>query len=139
MNYIGLVAAVAAFLAIWFGHVAVRKIEASAQRLWLPAVAFVAAGLLLEGIALVTPDTVIATAAGIIGITFLWDALELRRQEKRVRKGHAPANPRNPRHAAMLAGSESKATTEDLLKREPAEELPEKQTRTSVEERGIIY
>jgi hypothetical protein len=139
MNYIGLLAAVSAFLGIWIGHVAVRKIEASAEKLWLPAAAFVAAGLLMEGIALVTSSVAVATAAGIIGITLLWDALELQRQEKRVKKGHAPANPRNRRHAAMLAARDSKATTEDLLKREPTEESPARETPLSVDERGIIY
>jgi hypothetical protein len=39
------------------------------------------------------------------------------RQQKRVLKGHAPANPENPRHAAFLA--QGKGTTEDLLEREP--------------------
>jgi hypothetical protein len=60
----------------------------------------------------------LSAACGILGTTLLWDALELRRQERRVRKGHAPANPRNPRHARILAESPA-ATTLNLLKREP--------------------
>ncbi len=55
-----------------------------------------------------------------LGITALFDALEFRRQFRRVKQGHAPANPNNPRHAPWLA--EGKATTADLLKREPAQQ-----------------
>jgi hypothetical protein len=58
------------------------------------------------------------TALGIFGITLLWDALEFTRQQKRIIKGHAPANPNNPRHAKILAEYKS-ATTHDLLNRDP--------------------
>ena len=51
-------------------------------------------------------------------MTVLWDALEFTRQHRRVVKGHAPANPSNPRHARILA-EHSNATTLDLLKRDP--------------------
>ncbi len=60
-----------------------------------------------------------SAALGILGITCLWDALEFVRQQKRVRKGHAPANPANLRHARFLSENPS-ATREDLLKREPS-------------------
>jgi hypothetical protein len=63
----------------------------------------------------------ISGACGILGMTALFDALEFRRQFKRVKKGHAPANPNNPRHAPLLA--EGQATTVDLLKREPVGRL----------------
>ncbi len=118
MNLIGLVAAVSAFLAIWFGHVAVRKIEAAAPSLWLPALVFVGLGLGLEWPSL-RASLLPSTGCGIVGITLLWDALELLRQQARVRKGHAPANPRNPRHARLLAEPQSRATTAHLLQREP--------------------
>jgi hypothetical protein len=39
---------------------------------------------------------------GILGITLLWDALEMTRQQRRICKGHAHANPDNPRHARIL-------------------------------------
>jgi hypothetical protein len=55
---------------------------------------------------------------GILGITLLFDALEFTPQQNRVKKGHAPANPNNPRHIKILAGYAS-ATTIDLLKRDP--------------------
>lgn len=119
MNPIGLVAATAAFLGIWLGHVAVRKIEARAPILWLPALAFACTGAALEYWALALNNQASSAAAGILGITFLWDALELFRQERRVQKGHAPANPANPRHRRLLEAPATRATTRDLLKREP--------------------
>lgn len=119
MNVLGLVAALTAFLTIWFGHVAVRKIEFASPTIWLPAVIFTTLGLLTDYWSLVTENLVLKTALGIAGITFLFDAFELIRQQRRIRKGHAPANPHNPRHAAILAAPNSHATTVDLLKREP--------------------
>ena len=75
-------------------------------------------GLTLEVCSLSTVNRLLSTAAGILGITFLWDALEFVRQEKRIKKGHAPANPFNPRHAQILANYPS-AIAIDLLKRDP--------------------
>jgi len=43
----------------------------------------------------------VSTILGILGITLLWDALELVRQAQRVKIGRAPANPANPRHACL--------------------------------------
>jgi putative Mn2+ efflux pump MntP len=117
-NYLGLAAAVAAFLGIWIGHVAVRKIEFNSPNIWLPTVVFASSGIVLEYTSILIENRVAAAILGILGITLLWDALEMTRQQRRVRKGHAPANPRNLRHARILAEYPS-ATTLDLLKREP--------------------
>ena len=118
INLIGLTAALAAFLGIWLGHVSVRAIERNTKKLWLPIVIAIVLGLTLEAISLFTIHSLPSTVTGILGITILWEALEFVRQEKRVKKGHAPANPSNPRHAQILAEYPS-ATTIDLLKREP--------------------
>jgi hypothetical protein len=118
LNWLGLVAGAAAFLAIWFGHVGVRKLEAIAPALWVPAGAALVFGLALETAALLTANRYVSAPLGIVGVTLLWDALEFWRQEKRVAHGHAPANPRNPRHARLLAAGRG-ATTVDWLKREP--------------------
>lgn len=118
LNYIGLVTAFSTFLGIWFGHVAVRKIESISPTLWLPTIVLVAIGIALEYFSLITSYLSLSTATGILGFTFLWDALEFSRQQSRIRKGHAPANPRNPRHARLLREYPS-ATTLDLLKRDP--------------------
>ena len=119
INPLGLIAALIAFVSIWGGHVAVRKIEAQTIQLWKPMLMVIALGIGLEVAALTITNRTLSTVFGIFGITLLWDALELSRQAKRVRKGHAPANPRNPRHAALLAEPNTHATPLDILKRNP--------------------
>jgi hypothetical protein len=119
MNLIGLAAAATAFLSIWLGHVSVRRIESAAPALALPSAALAGAGVLLELFSSRSTNLVISAAAGILGITLVWDAIELWRQQDRVRRGHAPAHPANPRHALFLAEPGTHATTHDLLKREP--------------------
>ncbi len=101
MNPVGLAAGASAFLGIWLGHVSVRKIEFSSTTLWLPASSFIGLGLFLEALSVVVHALPASAALGIAGLTLLWDALELKRQENRVRRGHAPANPNNPRHLEM--------------------------------------
>jgi len=120
LNPLGLASALAAFLGIWLGHVTVRKVEAAAPILWPPILIALALGLGLETWSLVTDSRIISAFTGILGITVLWDALEFVRQEKRIKKGHAPANPTNPRHARILTVYPA-ATTINLLKREPTE------------------
>ncbi|MDX1437688.1 MAG: DUF4491 family protein [Anaerolineales bacterium] len=118
LNTIGLVAALATFFGIWFGHVAVRKIEFVAPNIWLPTIGALLIGLGLEATAALSTDLRWSAFFGILGITFLWDALEFTRQQKRVKVGHAPANPDNPRHARILA-EHLEATTIDWLDRSP--------------------
>jgi uncharacterized membrane protein YbhN (UPF0104 family) len=118
MNTIGVIAAFAAFLSVWFGHVAVRKIEFVSPTIWIPTTIFAALGIFVEFLSLSLVNRQLSVTFGILGITLLFDALELTRQKKRVKKGHAPANPNNPRHARILAEHPT-ATTQDLLKREP--------------------
>lgn len=122
MNSIGVIAALAAFFSIWFGHVAVRRIEFISPTIWLPAIIFAALGLITEYCSLITVHRPLSTVLGIFGITLLFDALEFTRQQNRVKKGHAPANPSNQRHIKILA-EHSSTTTLDLLKREPTGEL----------------
>jgi hypothetical protein len=119
MNFIGAIAALTAFLSVWFGHVAVRKIEFISPTVWLPSTIFAILGLTSELFSLSTVHRPLSTVFGILGITLLFDAFEFTRQQKRIQKGHAPANPDNPRHALFLADSSLHATTIDLLKREP--------------------
>ncbi len=118
MNLAGLIAALTAFLSIWFGHVAVRKIEAVSPMLWVPSAVFTLAGISLEYFSLLAFNFLLSTPLGILGITLLFDAFELTRQQNRIIKGHAPANPNNPRHARLMRQYPS-ATALDPLKREP--------------------
>lgn len=119
MNFIGVVAALTAFFSIWFGHVAVRKLEFISPTIWIPTAIFAALGLIVEFLSLSTAYRPLSIAFGILGITLLFDALEFTRQQNRIKKGHAPANPNNPRHAVILTDSNFHATTFDMLKREP--------------------
>ena len=119
MNWVGLSTAAATFFGIWCGHVAVRKIEFVSPTIWLPTLIFAVMGLATEYCSLITDNSPLSAALGILGITLLWDALEFTRQQKRVKKGHAPANPHNPRHTRILAEYPA-ATTADPLKRVPA-------------------
>lgn len=117
-NTIGLASAAATFLGVWIGHVSVRKIEREAEQLWIPSALALLLGVGLEIGSLMAVSRALSAFLGILGVTLLWDALELYRQQNRIREGHAPANPRNPRHARILA-AHPQATTIDLLDREP--------------------
>jgi hypothetical protein len=118
INSIGLIAALSTFAGVWFGHVAVRKIEFLSSTVWWPASVFVVVGLALEWFSFSTSSLRLSAFSGILGITLLWDALEFTRQQNRIKKGHAPANPNNPRHRRLMQ-EYSLTTTLDLLKREP--------------------
>lgn len=118
MNFLGIVVALATFVGIWWGHVGVRVIERRTERLWIPIAGALTLGAGLEAVALFADSRMLSAAAGILGVTALWDALEFVRQEKRIKHGHAPANRDNPRHARVLAEYDT-ATTLDLLNRDP--------------------
>jgi hypothetical protein len=115
--------AAATFLGIWWGHVGVRWLEAHSADVRPPMIGLIGLGVALNGYSLLAPSLTVGGVCSIIGITLMWDGFELYRQQKRVIKGHAPANPANPRHAAYLAAPNSRATTSDLLKREPSDDL----------------
>ena len=118
INFIGLAAALATFFGVWLGHVSVRKIERDTVNLWKPALIAVALGTGFEIAALLTSSLAFSAMSSILGVTLLWDALELFRQQERIKHGHAPANPNNPRHAKILAEYPD-ATTIDWLDRDP--------------------
>ena len=118
LNWIGLIAASTTFLGVWIGHVSVRKIEYLSPTIWVPSSLALILGLLLELGALVSENLYLSAALGIFGITILWDALEFWRQHRRVQKGHAPANPNNPRHARLFQSNQM-TTTIDWLDRNP--------------------
>ncbi len=68
------------------------------------------AGMALILAALRLPERSLSMVCGLTGMALLWDVLELPRQARRVRIGHAPANPKNPRHAAILAALQIQAS-----------------------------
>ncbi|MEF3275500.1 MAG: DUF4491 family protein [Chloroflexus sp.] len=117
----GLWLALATFLSIWWGHVGVRWLEAHSADIRPPMIVLIIAGLILNLAALFAPNVTVGGVCSVVGISLWWDAFELVRQDRRVRHGHAPANPNNPRHARYLA--EGKATIHDPLDREPIDPL----------------
>lgn len=118
INSIGLFVAITTIISIWFGHVMVRKLEARLSKITPAILMCILLGLVFIFGSLLLENNSISAISGIIGITFLWDAFEFKRQQKRVIKGHAPANPKNPRHLKILT-EQASATTLDILDREP--------------------
>jgi hypothetical protein len=120
MNFsiIGPAAAAATFLGIWFGHVLVRQLEFRSASIALPAACFAGLGIFFGAASLLVDSLALSAVFGILSVTALWDSYEFSRQQKRVVKGHAPANPNNPRHRRIPAAHPS-ATAVDLLNRDP--------------------
>ena len=94
LQWAGLVLAVLTFGTIGLGHVMVRKLNYLYGT--KPAPFFLVLGLGFLGLSLLATDNLASAALGIVGMTTLWDAVELIRQEERIRRGHAPANPHRP-------------------------------------------
>jgi hypothetical protein len=70
-----------------------------------PAPAIFLGGLLLLLGSTQAASDLLSATLGIVGLTLVWDAFELHRQELRVRQGHAPLNPRVHRVAAGMAAA----------------------------------
>jgi len=94
LQWAGLALAGLIFGAIAFGHVAVRWVNYRFGT--RPAPYVFALGLVCLGLSLVVSRDLASAALGILGMTTVWDAFELLRQEERIRRGHAPANPKRP-------------------------------------------
>ena len=118
INTIGFASALATFLGVWLGHVSVRKIERETVNLWIPALIALALGIGFEIASFLISNLSLSAMCGILGVTLLWDSFEFYRQQKRIKHGHAPANPDNPRHARILAEYPN-ATPFDWLARDP--------------------
>lgn len=123
LNDIGIITGVSLFLGIWLGHVSVRKIEFYFANIQLPAGLFFLIGCGLEWLSMVGKILEWNVILGVFGMTFIWDAVELFRQQKRVQRGHAPANPSNPRHERILKQYKDATTIDpihpDLLRKLP--------------------
>jgi len=92
MNFSGIIIAVLALLIIGIFHPIVIKTEYyTGVRYWW---AFVLAGIACIVGALFVENTVLSSALGIAGASFLWSVQELFEQRGRVRKGWFPMNPR---------------------------------------------
>lgn len=94
LQWAGPVLAAVTVLSIWFGHVMVRRVNYHFGTRPVPLVALLGAAALAAS--LFAADNLLSAILGIVGITTLWDAFELVRQEKRAQRGHAPRNPKRP-------------------------------------------
>ncbi len=103
LQWAGPILAVVTFLTVWWGHVLVRIVHYYMGT--RPAPVIFGLGLLLLLATTQTSNDLLGGAVGIVGLTLLWDAFELHRQEARVRQGHAPLNPRVHKVAAGLAAA----------------------------------
>lgn len=136
INFVGLAAALATFLGIWWGHVSVRKIEREVVHLWKPTLIAILLGIGFLSASFLTPNPALSAASGILAITLFWDALEIAvRQPRRIKKGEAPANPNNPRHTKILAEYPD-ATPLDLLDRDPIGRAYTAEELTAMKERA---
>jgi hypothetical protein len=79
---------------IGVGHVAVRRANYAYGTKPVPYVLILGLAFLL--CSLFVASDLVSGALGVLGMTTVWDAVELIRQEGRIRRGHAPANPNRP-------------------------------------------
>ena len=100
MNFAGIILGASAFIIIGLFHPIVIKAEYHlGKRCWwmfaLVGLGFCAAALLAE-------NTVVSSILGVTGFSCFWSILELFQQEKRVKKGWFPSNPKKLRSCLNL-------------------------------------
>jgi len=117
LHFAGVVLAGVTFPTIWWCHVLVRIVHYYMGTRLAPAL-FLAGMLALLATTQTTND-LLAAVGGIVGLTLMWDAFELHRQELRVRQGHAPLNPRVHRQAAGTAAATLAQAAEETQDDDP--------------------
>lgn len=92
MNFSGIIIGLCTFLIIGVCHPLVIKAEYHLGKgcWWL----FLLAGIGFAALSLFVESMVWSTIAGVAAFSSFWSILELFEQEKRVKKGWFPANPR---------------------------------------------
>lgn len=92
LNYTGLIIGVCTFLVIGVFHPIVIKAEYyCGTRCWW---AFLLAGLVMVGAALVVNDVLWSSLLSVTAFSCFWSILEVFEQQERVRKGWFPRNPK---------------------------------------------
>ena len=92
MNGYGIVTAVICFVCIGIFHPIVIKAEYYLSARCWPL--FLLAGIVFLAASLMIGNLYLSAAMGVTGCSCLWCILELKEQEKRVKKGWFPKNPR---------------------------------------------
>ncbi|MDD7010594.1 MAG: DUF4491 family protein [Candidatus Cryptobacteroides sp.] len=95
MNYVGVIIGLATFLIIGLFHPIVIKAEYhfGKQCWWV----FEIAGLLFCLGSLLVENIICSSLSGVTAFSCFWSILELFEQEKRVKKGWFPSNPKRER------------------------------------------
>ena len=92
MNLLGIILGASSFLLIGAFHPIVIKAEYHlGKKCWW---AFAIAGIICAVISLVIDNIILSSIIGVLAFCFFWSILELFEQEKRVKKGWFPENPR---------------------------------------------
>ncbi len=105
INWVGPLLGVICLLGVWSGHILVRKLDFHLAKVRPVAVFMGLLGCCTILSTLWISNTILAGILGVAGMILFFDAIELFLQEKRVRIGHAAANPANPRHQKILQSS----------------------------------
>ena len=92
LNPQGIIIGFITFLLIGMFHVVVIKAEYYFSKSCWPV--FLVLGIALAALSLFVQNVVLSGALAVLGITCLWSILELFEQEKRVKKGWFPENPK---------------------------------------------
>lgn len=92
MNFDGIILGVSAFLIIGLFHPIVIKAEYYFGKgcWWV----FVLVAIFFGAVSLMVTDTIVSAVLGVLSFSSLWSVLEIFEQEKRVKKGWFPANPK---------------------------------------------
>ena len=92
MNFDGIILGVSAFLIIGLFHPIVIKAEYYFGKgcWWV----FVLVAILFGAASIMVDDTIVSAILGVFSFSSLWTVLEIFEQEKRVKKGWFPANPK---------------------------------------------
>ena len=88
----GILIGVISFLSIGVFHPIVIKAEYYFSKSCWPV--FLIAGIVLMAISAMIENVIFGSALAVIGMSSWWSILELFEQEKRVKKGWFPANPK---------------------------------------------
>ena len=92
MNLTGIILGASAFFLIGAFHPIVIKAEYHlGKKCWW---AFAIAGIICAVISLMIDNIILSSIIGVLAFCFFWSILELFEQEKRVKKGWFPENPR---------------------------------------------
>ena len=92
MNFTGLIIGSITFVIIGVFHPLVIKAEYYlGTRSWI---LFLVSGLIFIGLSLILEGQILPTLLGVLGFTCLWSIKEVFEQEKRVKEGRYPKNPK---------------------------------------------